>query len=172
MTTEADLAKMTLPEKVRSYAKDVLATETQNGDRFQYSFLFSCGVGYIPMGILSGRATDIGKLAVDVATKLHTTIHSVDFKLASFGTQLTEDSIYEAFYSFFEKSDGLKLRDEVQNELNTELEVVVEQGVYNIEKEEWEIPIKLNDETITTAIFDSLRNLKYIPSNEELASSI
>ncbi len=131
MITPEELAKMSLPEKVKQHAKDVMETENNprylrlsyqvvGGPRdgvheasypagegeFIYDFLLGGGsLGY-PL-----KPTKIGQAVYKVAEIVGAQVSFLDFTYARFNKRINPDAIEEAFYPIWEESEMMKAQE-------------------------------------------------------------
>lgn len=127
-TTQEQLDKMSLPEKVSQHAKDVMATE--NSSRFlrmsfevvggfqdgehqvdyptregQYTYDFLLGSGSLGHPL---RPTIVGKSVLKVAELVDTSVSFLDFTYARFSERINQEAIEKAFFPVWEMSERLK----------------------------------------------------------------
>ena len=132
MVTKEELAQMSLAEKVRHHAQNVVATENsrQLGLRFQrvnaYSGVSDDSQATYPAGegefiydfLLGGgslghpmQPTEIGQAVYRVAELVGAKVSFLDFTYARFNKKITPEVVEKAFYPIWEKSERMKSQE-------------------------------------------------------------
>ncbi len=129
--TPEELAQMTLPEKVKRHALDVMrthnnpqylrmgyqrvggsldgnhvATYVTEEESHVYDFLFGGGSLGHPM-----KPSIVGEAVYEVARLVEARVMFLDFTFADFTKEINAEAIETAFYPIFEQSENMKAQD-------------------------------------------------------------
>lgn len=136
MIASEELSKLSLEEKVKQHARDVMETEnnpeylnlefvTSNfikeekqvakyhaeEGKFIYNFLLGFGSLGHPI-----KPSKIGNAVYEVARQVGAKVSFLDFTYAEFDKKINPEAIEKAFYPIWEESERLKAKDKIEKE--------------------------------------------------------